>query len=159
MLCGNPPNLAPAEALTVMCWIKTKQNSVGHEPVSILRHDGHFTALQVSLEGNLHVVTWSSGHINVVAFPWRGVWDDDRWHHYAVTYHHGDGIRIYKDGVLQGQKAKPTGLLPSITSSPFIIGASELNAEYFVGSLDEVRVYDRQLSAAEIQSLYAWSAK
>jgi hypothetical protein len=97
--------------------------------------------------------------VNVATFPWHGVWDDDRWHHYAVTYHRSEGVSVYKDGQLCGQDKKLTGVLPVKTSAPFILGASELNCEYFVGSLDEVRVYDRQLSATEIQIMATFALK
>ena len=36
----------------------------------------------------------------------------------------------------------------------FFLGRKNLNPEYFLGSLDEVRIYDRALSAAEVRELY-----
>lgn len=159
ILCGNADSLASVDEITVMFWIKTKQNFKGQEPVSVVRHDGHFTALQLAPDGNAHVATWAGGHVNVATFPWHGAWDDGRWHHYAVTYHRSEGLMVYKDGQLFAQDKNLTGPLPAKTSAPFILGASELNCEYFAGALDEVRVFDRQLSVSEITALAAIAEK
>jgi len=159
VVCSKAERLTSVGAITAMCWIKTSQSPKGEETVSVIRHDGHFTALQLVPNGNLHVVTWKSGNVQVAAFPWRGVWDDNRWHHYAVTYHHEDGVRVYKDGLIYAHDQRVTGSLPAKSSAPFVMGGSERGSEYFSGSLDEVRIYDRQLSAAEIQTLAALSAK
>lgn len=150
IVCSGIESPTPVEAITVMCWIKTRQSGTEHEPVSVLRHDGRFTALQLAQDGTARAVTWGAGHMNITTFPWRGVWDDDRWHHYAVTYHQDEGVKIYRDGQIQAQGKGIRGALPARTPAPFVLGASELDGEYFIGSLDDVRVYQRQLSAAEM---------
>jgi hypothetical protein len=71
------------------------------------------------------------------------------WTHLAVTYD-GSLIRLYVNGTLQGTQAQ-TG--PLVTSSqPLRLGGDAVWSEWFDGSLDEIRVYDRPLSAAEIQA-------
>ncbi|HEX3135336.1 MAG TPA: LamG domain-containing protein [Planctomycetota bacterium] len=153
--CGNTAILAPTNGITVMCWIKTKQVVPAHYLASVLRHDGHFTALQLSPDGTAHASIWRGDTMSMAVFPWRGVWDDNAWHHYAVTYDRLDGPRIYKDGKPFAQPQGVTGALPSSISTPFMMGAAESNNEYFAGSLDEVRVYDHPLSATEISVLAA----
>jgi len=83
------------------------------------------------------------------------------WHHYAVNYDSQNGTRIYKDAKIYATQRSSVGgsvtsALPSSVQAPFMLGAAESNSEYFDGSLDEVRVYNRPLSAEEIQALARW---
>ncbi len=149
--CRDTPRLAP-EGISVTCWIKTSVRASGQEPISVIRHDGHFTALQLLPDGTAHAVTWVGGHVNHAAFAWDGVWNDDHWHHFAVTYHARQGFQLFKDGKLVKSLPEMNGsLLPP--QAPFVMGGSELECEYFRGALDEVRVYERVLLAAEVTAL------
>jgi hypothetical protein len=69
------------------------------------------------------------------------------WTHIATTYD-GTNMRFYINGALVGTKAQ-TG---SITraNGPLRIGGNLSSGEFFQGLIDEVRVYNRALSAAEI---------
>jgi Concanavalin A-like lectin/glucanases superfamily/Domain of unknown function (DUF1929)/Bacterial Ig domain len=70
------------------------------------------------------------------------------WVHFAATYD-GAQLRIYLNGALDGERAV-TGNLAT-TSGALRIGANlGVLSERFKGRIDEVRVYDRALSAAEI---------
>lgn len=155
VLLGNAPRLLPTRELTVMFWIKAPPNTVTHEPVSVVRHDRHFTALQLTHEGVAHCVSWAGDHVNLGIFPWRDVWDDEEWHHYAVTYHLDLGMHIFRDGALHFSNPELRGPLPSTTAEPFILGASEQGGEYFTGALDDLRVYSRVLTAKEIATIVA----
>jgi hypothetical protein len=79
---------------------------------------------------------------------------DGEWHHVAAT---GDGqfLRIYIDGVQVGAFNSPTGNYGS-SASPFNIGGYGIfdsSGNYFNGEIDEVAVYYRALSLAEIELL------
>ncbi|MEN3356580.1 MAG: hypothetical protein V7637_562 [Mycobacteriales bacterium] len=69
------------------------------------------------------------------------------WSHLAGTYD-GATLRLYVNGVQVATKAR-TGPLPTSTS-PLRIGGNSAWGEYFSGLIDEVRIYNRALSAAEI---------
>jgi hypothetical protein len=69
------------------------------------------------------------------------------WSHVAGTYD-GATLRLYVNGVQVATKAQ-AGALPTSTS-PLRIGGNSAWGEYFSGLIDEVRVYNRPLSAAEI---------
>ena len=69
------------------------------------------------------------------------------WTHLAATYD-GANLRLYKNGVLQTTTAAPGALLTS--ANPLRIGGNTIWGEYLDGRIDEVRVYNRALSAAEI---------
>jgi hypothetical protein len=78
---------------------------------------------------------------------------DDHWHHLAGTYD-GSTIKIYVDGVLEGSQSL-SGQIPS-TSVPVYIGAMKegpntpTDSDFFHGNIDDVRIWNRALSEAEI---------
>jgi hypothetical protein len=82
---------------------------------------------------------------------------DSAWHHVAATWV-PDDVRIYLDGVLlfQGNERVPVYTVNNI-SDPVLIGAFRWNVggmyRYLTGDMDEVRIYDRALSAEEIRQL------
>ncbi len=82
--------------------------------------------------------------------------DDNRWHHVAVTYD-GRIIACFIDSVEQSRPVRHPGSLKKddwdlcIGNSVVDYGTGEFLA--FDGLIDEVRIYNRALSAAEIMSL------
>ena len=71
------------------------------------------------------------------------------WAHLAETYD-GSSVRLYVNGTLVSTTAAPGSLASS--SSPLRIGGNSIWGEYFSGLIDEVRIYNRALSASEIQT-------
>ncbi len=71
------------------------------------------------------------------------------WTHVAVTYN-GSQLVLYVNGVQVASKAASGAIQAS--SSPLWIGGNQPYGEYFSGLIDDVRVYNRALSQAEIQT-------
>jgi concanavalin A-like lectin/glucanase superfamily protein/Big-like domain-containing protein/PASTA domain-containing protein len=73
------------------------------------------------------------------------------WTHVAVTYD-GTSIRLYVNGQLRSTQGASGGIAAS--TAPLRIGGNTVfsvpGTEYFAGLIDEVRIYNRALSAAEI---------
>jgi hypothetical protein len=68
------------------------------------------------------------------------------------------GVSIYKDGVevphrSQAYRYRDYRIYPMNGRVPLRLGTRDL-VSYFTGALDEVAVFDRKLSPAEIASLY-----
>jgi hypothetical protein len=83
---------------------------------------------------------------------------DGRFHHLAGTYD-GNMMRLYVDGVLVFSQAA-TGSIQACTT-PLLLGAGYNNGTvdyYTKGLLDEAAIYNRALSASEIQNLYKLGA-
>jgi len=82
------------------------------------------------------------------------LYDGSTWIHVAGTYD-GTNMRIYVNGVMEGTPvAGPPGGIVSNTNN-LGIGAQSDGTRWFKGAMDEVRVYNRALSAAEIEALAA----
>lgn len=72
------------------------------------------------------------------------------WHHLAGVWD-GSVMRLYVNGVEAGS-VSASGTLPAFTT-PLRIGTNGGLSEKFKGSMDNVKIYSRALTAAEIQSL------
>ena len=76
------------------------------------------------------------------------------WYHVAGTYD-GDSVRVFINGVKQGATALPFGMIQSL-AYPIRIGRlsdqTQGQTRYWAGQIDEVRVWDRALDTAEINS-------
>ena len=88
-----------------------------------------------------HVFTNAEHALRAPALPLR------RWSHLAMTWD-GSVMRVYRDGVQVASHAL-SGAAP-VSDGPLRIGGNAIWPEFFKGDIDEVRVYDRSLSAAEI---------
>ncbi len=69
------------------------------------------------------------------------------WRHVALTYN-GSTMLLYVNAVQRGSSAR-AGAAP-ITSGVLSIGGNRIWGEYFAGSIDELRIYNRVLNVAKI---------
>jgi hypothetical protein len=71
------------------------------------------------------------------------------WTHLAGTYD-GTTMLFYVNGI-QVNSVAQTGAIATSTS-PLFIGGDSISGQYWTGLIDEVRVYNRALSASAIQT-------
>jgi hypothetical protein len=71
------------------------------------------------------------------------------WTHVAATYD-GATLRFYVNGAQASSKAASGNI--AVTNGALRIGGNNIWGEWFNGSIDEMRIYNRALSAAEIQA-------
>ena len=89
-------------------------------------------------------------------------WDYNSWYHIAGVYEDPDMLYLYVNGALE-QSVGPTVIGDYDNNLDVAIGASIYNnaaplvppQQEFTGTIDEVRIYNRALSASEIAALYA----
>jgi len=86
---------------------------------------------------------------------------DNAWHHVTVTVRRfgaAASVRFYLDGALVNTQVGPI-TAPIGNSAPLYVGAGSFPApnSFFRGGIDEVEIFNRVLTPAEILSL--WSAK
>ncbi|MBC8097669.1 MAG: LamG domain-containing protein, partial [Akkermansiaceae bacterium] len=86
----------------------------------------------------------------------------EQWHHIAGTYD-GSRLQLYVDGQAWGNPMAHTGNISAMSPGGFVAIGSEdgrvndrtcVGTRYFKGLIDEPAIYNRALSAAEIQSIY-----
>lgn len=142
----NSANLNPVNAITMMAWVKTKENKT----IKIFQKgdwDGHGIG-QGNWDGwNVHIRT--NDNVSHTIHWGGGLPILNEWYHIAMTY---DGVmlKIYVNGQLKNSAAV-TGNL-KINTRDISIG-SDNNAQKFLnGSVDEVKMFGRALSQTEIQA-------
>ncbi len=87
---------------------------------------------------------------------WKGVVADksitiNAWNHVAVTFD-GTTMTLYVNGEVVGTNSNFGGSKPPTNFAQLTIG--RINNQ-FIGQIDEVRMYDRAINGAEVQSLIA----
>jgi hypothetical protein len=150
---------------TVEAWIKTSDSGTGAIFVyGYLPLDGGYSLLGKNYPGSVNNIWVSSWGHEVTA--WVNILDG-QWHHVASTFFSGN-YKIYVDGILERSGYMPTNTVlwgNGITGA--YIGAYRgydyYDGQYyhykdgvdqFRGQIDEVAIYNRDLTAEEIQQEY-----
>nr|MBF0222562.1 hypothetical protein [Desulfobulbaceae bacterium] len=101
---------------------------------------------------------WTRINGNGSTAPFYYINGFDQWINVTMTFNENYYTDLYVNGQYYGTGNAPAGSTVQNTSNPLVIGAG-MGANgaiynYFSGSIDDVYLYDRALSSAEINSLY-----
>ena len=131
---------AASAAQSVSAWIKFSSAAATQ---SVLAMTGAGSAIKLGLGGGNVQVLKNAGTLVSVAAPSTGTW-----HHVAYSWN-GTTNALYIDGVATTTTtAHDSGAVTAAT-----IGASGASADFFNGQIDDVRVYNQALTAAQVKSL------
>lgn len=117
--------------------------------------------MNVALEGMekggiVNVVHKAGSYYEVKGFDMKQ--NEGGWHHIAATAVPGGNLTVYVDGKAAGTTALTTGTMD--TGLPLILGA---DGKLIYGAqnllMDELRIYSRALSAADVGALYTQYAE
>ncbi|MFM9008652.1 MAG: LamG-like jellyroll fold domain-containing protein [Bacteroidota bacterium] len=153
-------NLAPDTAITVEAWIRASAWALNV-------FDGSIVCKHSWSQGEQGYVLRAGGNGQVefkvaTSISWQGPvsapgsMNLNTWYHVAGTYD-GDSILVYINGVRQSALYMATGMIPGL-AHPLRIGRLsdpvQSQTRYWNGQIDEVRVWNRALSATEILDRY-----
>jgi hypothetical protein len=147
----NSPSIQITDALTIEGWVKVTEKGGTHQSLvekgsawkdgeyNLLAHyDGKGILLQMEdLPADCADTNQGSSVI------------DDQWHFIAGTWD-GKTLQLYIDG--KADKSKPCAGKLNTNNDPIFIGARGGTGRFLLGSIDEVKVYNYALSAAEIKA-------
>ena len=128
---------------TYSAWIKTTQTGIQY----IIDHDVYYGGSLILSNGALE---FNHSGATTTAITSTKV-NDGTWHFVAMTFD-GAYVRLYIDGALQGTFYGPS--LGFLSFEDLYIGERGNNGNFFNGSIDDVRIYNRALSSSEITALY-----
>ncbi|HUT28853.1 MAG TPA: S8 family serine peptidase [Sedimentisphaerales bacterium] len=155
--CGNDSSLIIVDKITLAAWAKPTDSS-GSEFIVAKWHDPTTEcSYGVRLaEANPRFFLANSDQVTAITFTDLVV-DANAWNHIVVTWD-GSAMQAYLDGFRSGHTQLFLGPINS-TTKPAVIGcnagyAGGTGGDYFCGTVDDVRIYERALSAEEIQQLY-----
>ncbi|MDF3077372.1 MAG: hypothetical protein K0S09_1261, partial [Sphingobacteriaceae bacterium] len=133
----------------IEAWIKPTSTSVANAIVGWGNWGATDQVNCFRLSGPTTLINYWWGHDLVVTVPNLL---DGKWHHVVASFD-GTTRSIYTDGVLRGSD-KPTGHNVPYSTNATIGSANPVDGygEYFDGSIDEVRIWNRPLCQGEIEN-------
>ena len=142
-------------------WFKTTNNYAGNAYIVNKGGSGSETAGK-----NMNYGIWmtssekiaagfetSAGTDYTVTSP--ATYNDGKWHYAVATYDGSSTVRLYIDGNSVATKTTSGALPDKAGTQPLRVGANSLSLNgFFVGAVDEVRVWNRQVSSTQVSSQY-----
>jgi len=95
---------------------------------------------------------YKAGGTSTTAVTTDAVEDDGLWHHVAATWNSSGNVSLYLDGTLKQANAISGTFTGSFTAAA--IGNNADAANYWIGNIDEVSLFNAELSASQITDLY-----
>ncbi len=137
---GDNEAMNLTEAMTIACWLRDDGYTTGWQAV--------FTkglGWRLQRNGTQANLEWTCPPSPFMYS--KSTFDDGEWHHVAGTFG-GQSQAIYVDGVLDAEQAVTQPIAP--TTYRVLIGSIDtLTDRVWHGPIDEVRLYNRALSAGE----------
>ncbi|MEA3295898.1 MAG: LamG domain-containing protein, partial [Patescibacteria group bacterium] len=159
---GNNPSLNITDAITVSAWVKRTSDtpigwktplhrgpntSVGSSMFFIGLEEGANYQIVSTIGAGSPGIGWTPGATGVTA-------QLDTWY-YVVNSWDGIIAKVYVNGVKKTEYALASADFVTDPSAVTRIGASgDATGYLFNGSIDDVRIYNRALSAGEVEMLY-----
>ncbi|MGH9339263.1 MAG: LamG domain-containing protein, partial [Acidobacteriota bacterium] len=131
-----------ATNFTAAGWIKTDTTA---KQIILQQLDGSGTGRAWLYLNNSFLKT----HIGGSATASSNTLSTNTWYHIVVVKN-GTNIKLYVNGV---ERASTTRTAESSTGA-MKVGASKFSTEWFNGTIDQLRIYDSALSAADISALH-----
>jgi hypothetical protein len=139
--------LALTTGMTLQAWVYPTAAPTGWRAVIAKNVDAYYL-MASDVPNNRPMIggTWIDGNKNLMAPTALAV---NTWTHLAATFD-GATVRLYVNGAQVASRAQT---VPLVTGTGTLqIGADAYTGENFAGRIDEVRIYSRALTAAEIQA-------
>ncbi|MGB2799999.1 MAG: LamG-like jellyroll fold domain-containing protein, partial [Dehalococcoidia bacterium] len=145
--CGSDPSLDLTK-WTIAFWLNLNENK---------DYNG-YVIKGVDNTENYEVLTYGAGnfHFPILFTDGRryvnsatGVTVVGEWAHFAYSYDSAEGRRLYKDGSLIFEDTESG--TPQTSAEPLLIGNEGGTSRFVPGIMDDIRIYNRALTEAEIQ--------
>jgi hypothetical protein len=146
--CGNSSSLTITDNITVSIWVRrTSYNS----NIAMLIRRNSYDSYAFQLGSSSPTIRWK---INTGPSTWAQTGTTalnlNEWANIVGTYDKST-MRLYKNGV-QMQTLSETASINYPVSDNLIIGRDDpVSGRYFIGNIAQVQIYNRALTASEIQ--------
>jgi hypothetical protein len=135
-------------SITVCAWVRVDVFDVTYQPI-VTKGDSSW---RIARNAETNGIQWrANGPTPTFRINGTANVNDGEWHHLAGTYD-GATAQLFVDGKLDGALAT-AGAIAKNTQKVFIGGNSEQTARLWKGAIDDVWVYSRALTEAEVRYL------
>jgi hypothetical protein len=136
-------------AVAVAAWIKVSAFDLNYQAVLTKGT----SAWRLTRNGSGNVMRFAANGLSTTSVAGLTAVDDGKWHHVAGVYD-GSTLSLYIDGQLDNS-ASATG---SISTNDVVVAIgryADLSSTEWEGRIHDARVYNRAISAEEVQALHA----
>ena len=154
--CGVISALQSASQFTMSCWLNSSNVTKRQGVLKWFSTTTNWIELSITPTSELQMVIANGGTAT------RGVSAssivlNDTWYNVAIIYNgsgatNADRLKIYLNGT--DLPLTFTGTIPATTGTQnlntFLIGERYINADYFVGNIDEVSIFDSAISIGDV---------
>jgi chitodextrinase len=144
---NDSPPLRLTTAMTLEAWVSPSSVTSAWRDVIYKGNDNYYLEATTDRSGFPGAGS-TIGSANLTAYG-SAVLPLNTWTHLAETYD-GTALKLYVNGALASTVAA-TGLITSSTNQ-LQIGGDSIFGQYFAGKIDEIRIYNIALTAAQIQA-------
>jgi hypothetical protein len=148
LVLSDTSYLNSASALSVFAWTKIDSQNDWEDVVSKWGDAWVITVDSTSHNWSAFIYT-ASANVQIIT---NKPYNTTGWHHVGFTYD-GDTAIFYYDGVNVKNDTSVGGAIDS-SAVPIIVGLDNNNNGDWDGQIDDVRIYNRSLSASEVLGLY-----
>lgn len=153
----NFPDPTPSWTFSAWIRISNEDAAVDELGTAVSTEDYQKGGWEFQTYGRSSGILWHFGYLSeppgkYIHYERRG-FETGRWSH-ATIVREGDAnvLNVYVDGVLAESQPSVPPMLPG--TSTLLMGKWEGAARLFAGSLDDIAIYQRALSAAEVAEIH-----
>ena len=148
-------------AISVAFWMKAQDNSTNYSGMIGKNSNSDWSnklGWSFNFPGNGKIQFVIGNSSSLASSITTSEYDDNNWHHVVGTWA-GEKLKIFVDGseavyYSQGQTATSADSTSQVRFAEYAFDADE---RHYLGTLDEIRIYNRALSPAEVRNLYNWA--
>lgn len=151
-------HVGPGTAYTIVFWFKTTstvKSKVYYEASSTVSTQAVYVSVNENVTGDLEYGTYDNTGV------WSGVatgavgLNNGAWHQVVVVQQSKSSRQLFVDGVSIGTSSVTLGTL-TLNWTTISAKRSVALGGYFNGTVDDIRLYNRALSSAEVTQLYTY---
>ncbi|MBK6835758.1 MAG: laminin G domain-containing protein [Bacteroidetes bacterium] len=152
---GSPAKLQVSTGLTISAWIKpstlTGQRAIVAKWIGSQPQDQYL----LLLNGNKAMFAVGNPGTSANGYQGNITLTTTAWHHIVATWDTSGTHQIYVDGVLDISVVDNAfKTINSTAPLDLTIGFQSGGSRYFVGNIDDVKLFNQKLDASEVQTLY-----
>jgi len=155
---ANNSSLKPSLPVTLSAWFRTEDAGVRQNIITTDTVSPYYGIwLQVSTTGKISISYGDGGTPGPESRRTKDgatTLSANTWYNVTVVINGPTDINIYLNGVDDGGTYSGTGDALTYSTGEMFIGQASASNSVFDGSIDEVRMYNRALSADEVTRLY-----
>lgn len=157
---GDVLDFERTSAFSISAWIARAATGIDESIVAKMESSGNFRGYILFINSSNQIrflfrsQNTSSKRLSATT---TATITDTNWHHISLTYSgnsNTSGIKIYIDGVSVTLNLQNTLNATTLNSAPFQIGARNSASLFARSAIDEVAVFNTELSASAVSTIY-----